>query len=215
LDGQSTTPEGIIRLEGTSPGAALALLEERQYLYRRLYLAPELRGLEALAKFVLITWLEWRVPETLDLSQGTCRGEDLRQQKADGASRLLWELSEQTEPPLELNGVLAMADELANSSYLDSSAIDWVRSIAEHLGRFKTEASERPSMSSARTSAEAVQIAHESPAKRAALTRPSSSFTCIRTRSPHSGLTSSAVAVAPGSSPRKRGRRQRSRIVSL
>src|SRR5205085_5691783 len=73
----------------------------------------------------------------------------------------------------------------------------------------------RPSTSSATTSAEAVQIAQESPAKRAAATLPSSTRTIIRPRSPQSGLTSSATPVAPASSPRKRGRRQRSRMVSL
>src|SRR5262249_53908551 len=70
--------------------------------------------------------------------------------------------------------------------------------------RATASARERPWTSSDRTSAEAVQIAQESPANRAALTRPPSSVSCMRTRSPQSGLTSSAIAVAPGSSPRNR-----------
>src|SRR5687768_5512902 len=72
-----------------------------------------------------------------------------------------------------------------------------------------------PSTSSATTSADAEQIAHESPVNRAARTCPSSSRSWIRTRSPQRGLTSSALTVASGSSPRNRGSRQRSRIASL
>src|ERR1043166_7654407 len=72
-----------------------------------------------------------------------------------------------------------------------------------------------PWIISVRTSEDAVEMGHESPVKRAASTTSPASRTITRTRSPQSGLTSSAEALAPGRSPRKRGRRQRSRITSL
>src|SRR2546430_4849 len=90
-------------------------------------------------------------------------------------------------------------------------------STASRSAASSAEAScrDRPATSSARTSAAAAQIAHESPTKRAPVMRSPSSASIKRTRSPQSGLTSSATALAPGSSPRKRGRRQRSRMTSL
>src|SRR6185295_15451003 len=59
---------------------------------------------------------------------------------------------------------------------------------------FTASATDLPSTDSATTSAEAVQIAQESPAKRAAATCPSATRSIRRTRSPQSGLTSSATA---------------------
>jgi hypothetical protein len=68
----------------------------------------------------------------------------------------------------------------------------------------------------ATTSADAVQMAHESPTNPAFSMRPSGpTVSIMRTRSPQSGLTSSATALAPGTSPRWRGLRHRSRMTSL
>src|SRR2546427_3483867 len=91
----------------------------------------------------------------------------------------------------------------------------WSTASTSAVSTRRASARERPTTSSARTSADAVQIAHESPTNRAVATRSPSSATISRTRSPQRGLTSSATAEAPGSSPRKRGRRHRSRMTSL
>ena len=65
VNGQSLTPEGLIRLQGGACEASLALLQERMHLYRSVYLTPELRSLEAVVRYIVTTWLEWKVPEKL------------------------------------------------------------------------------------------------------------------------------------------------------
>ena len=73
----------------------------------------------------------------------------------------------------------------------------------EHVGNARgprRPPATRPATRSATTSADAVQMAHESPTNPAASMRPSGATVSImRTRSPQSGFTSSATALAPGS----------------
>jgi len=149
LHSQSLTPEGLIRLEGHSALAAIALLEERIHLYRRVYLAPELRALEALVKYIVMTWLEWRVPGELDIQSHEKaeaeEGGDWRTLKGDAAGTLLWSrfpADGQKAPKNELAAVGAMVVELErmtdgkDCSCLDSTAIEWLRRLWSYLEPF-------------------------------------------------------------------------------
>ncbi len=94
LIGQHLTDEGLIRLEDASCEAALAILQERMHLYRTIYLTPELRGLESVVRYIVTTWLEWKVPERLgnlltDNTAGSAK--TTRELKTMAASQLLWE----------------------------------------------------------------------------------------------------------------------------
>jgi HD superfamily phosphohydrolase len=130
LSGQSLTPEGMIRLEGQSCLAALELLQERLHLYRRLYLAPELRALECLAKYIVLTWLKWKIPDELELPDREAYDLDhsLRAAKSETAGRLLWKTFARHEPPpgRELAGLGEMVDELKGTPHLDGAAVQWL-----------------------------------------------------------------------------------------
>jgi HD superfamily phosphohydrolase len=145
LSGQSLTPEGLIKLEGESAFAALTLLQERMYLYRRLYLAPELRALEALVKYIVTLWLEWRVPEELRLVDRNGKLlldngekiEDIREKKYNEAVKLLWGMFSRENPAEdELHAVKEMGEWLCESAFLDETAKDWVREAWKKLSEF-------------------------------------------------------------------------------
>jgi hypothetical protein len=143
LSGQSLTPEGLIRLEGESCRAAFDLLLERMYLYRRLYLAPELRALECLARYIVVTWLKWKVPDAIMLPKGKRSDfeSDLRVAKSKAAQDLLWTLFEpaQNPPAGELAGLQAMvADlrELGEAGVIDPAAVEWLAQLWKRLEVF-------------------------------------------------------------------------------
>jgi len=154
FSGQSLTPEGLIRLEGESCAAALALLEERAHLYRTLYLAPELRGLECLSRYIVLTWLKWKVPDALVFAdlQSKQYGLDaeLKAEKSRAAGDLLWELFSNPHPRTrmapanELEGVEHMVVQLCDSNglgdHLDPAARDWLKQLWRHLEPFGTPA---------------------------------------------------------------------------
>lgn len=153
ISGQSLTPEGLIRLEGEAAFAASALLEERMYLYRHLYLAPELRALEALVKAIVVTWLKWKVPDRLPaLPTEWKSGTDLRPQKADTAGKLLWDMFMRLVNPAqsELHAVGEMADELKQSAFLDPAAKELVGAAWSSLKPFLAPISETPTLRVAR-----------------------------------------------------------------
>ncbi len=154
LGKQSITSEGLIRLEGSSSLAALALLEERFHLYRTLYLAPELRALESIAKYIVTTWLEWNVPQEIRLvdSHGDAisGSGDLREKKAGFTGELLWKLFEDTQkenknssdnwedlfPPRDIECVEKMATMLVHSDGLDLAAKESIDQLKLHLTEF-------------------------------------------------------------------------------
>ena len=68
---------------------------------------------------------------------------------------------------------------------------------------------------SSSTSADAAEMAQQSPVHRPSTSRPSARFAWMRTRSPQSGFTSSWATSGSSIAPRKSGRRNRSRITSL
>jgi len=141
LGGQSVTPEGLIRLEGTSPAAALALLEERMHLYKTVYLAPELRALECLARNIVLTWLKYVVPAGVSLEKG-CRDYDLRQVKAKAAAKKIWELFKnaggKAGEPQDLRAIKLMTDQLTSddSGLYDDTTKIWLRECWNHLEPF-------------------------------------------------------------------------------
>jgi hypothetical protein len=152
LSGQRLTPEGLIRLEGESCFAALELLQERAHLYRTLYLAPELRGLECLARYIVQTWLTWKLLDAFDfeklMSRASSDGFDLRSEKSEKAGELLWNLfrsggtnSRPGSSPLdELGGLEIMVDELIEGDakqYLDEAAQEWIKRLWWHLEAFQ------------------------------------------------------------------------------
>ena len=156
LNGQSLTPEGMIRLEGQSCLAALELLQERLHLYRRLYLAPELRALECLAKYIVLTWLKWKIPDELDLPRIESYDfeNSLRAAKSETAGRLLWDKFARHEnpPDRELAGLGEMVDELKTMPHLDKAAVQWLEGLWEHLKQFVgRHQDQRPTMHDART----------------------------------------------------------------
>ena len=149
LSDQSLTPEGLIRLEGDSALAAIALLEERMHLYRRVYLAPELRGLEALVKYIVMTWLKWRMPTALDIMSHEKKEEevgDWRTLKADTAAELLWSLFPADENRASRNELAVvgtmvaelegMQDPRDGCSFLDKTAIAWLKALWNILEPF-------------------------------------------------------------------------------
>lgn len=156
LSGQSLTPEGLIRLEGEAPFAASALLQERMYLYRHLYLAPELRALEALVRHIIISWLEWKVPEMLgDVSRmsksGT--GYDLRSAKATAAATLLWGMFQTKSSGVsrEMEAVQEMVTDLTSSASSDATAKDTIHQAWSILSVFRDAApATRPTLRLAR-----------------------------------------------------------------
>lgn len=144
---QSLTSDGLIRLEGQSCFAALELLQERMHLYRKLYLSPELRALESLARYVVTTWLEWRVPQELRIAKWTIYrpDEDLRASKAEVAGNLLWKLYEKREAgTTEIAGIRQMIDELKAFAALDRAAEEWLEQLWLHLAPFARTDGEHP-----------------------------------------------------------------------
>jgi hypothetical protein len=153
LSGQSLTPEGLIRLEGEAAFAASALLQERMYLYRHVYLAPELRALEALVRSIVISWLKWKVPDQLPALPAEWQpGEDLRPQKADAVAKLLWDMFKRPSnpPQSELHAVGEMVDELKQSDFLDPTAKDSIDAAWSSLKPFLTPRSTTPTLRFAR-----------------------------------------------------------------
>jgi HD superfamily phosphohydrolase len=155
LSDQSLTPEGLIRLEGQSCIAALELLQERMYLYRHLYLAPELRALETLARYIVLTWLKWKVPDRLDESDlakmsGYNLESSLRGVKSEIAGKLMWEkFYGSGEAKRELVGLKEMVSELKSLGALDGAAVVWLEGLWQQLERFM-EPGKPPSMQYAR-----------------------------------------------------------------
>jgi HD superfamily phosphohydrolase len=155
LSGQSLTPEGLIRLEGQSCIAALELLQERLHLYRHLYLAPELRALETLARYIVLTWLKWKVPDRLDESDlakmsGYDLENSLRGAKSKIAGDLMWEMFFGSgEPKRELAGLEEMVLQLKSLDVLDEAAVVWLEGMWRHLAQF-TNPEKQPSMQHAR-----------------------------------------------------------------
>ena len=68
---------------------------------------------------------------------------------------------------------------------------------------------------SSSTSADAAEMAQQSPVHRPSTSRPSARFAWMRTRSPQSGFTSSPETSGRSRVPRYRGRRNRSRMTLL
>ena len=155
LSDQSLTPEGLIRLEGESCVAALELLQERMHLYRRLYLAPELRALETLARYIVLTWLKWKVPDAVDESDlarltGYDLEHSLRGIKSGIAGKLLWQLYyDPGKATRELAGLSVMVAELKGMNVLDKAALVWLEGLWRHLEQF-TQPGKTPSMQHAR-----------------------------------------------------------------
>jgi HD superfamily phosphohydrolase len=146
---QRLTPEGTLCIEGDSCFAALALLQERMHLYQNLYLLPALRGLEAMVRYIVLTWLEWEVSAKLDVKPDhSFKTSDLRPDKARLAGRLLWELFDGNSPPMhELASVGMMVESLA-SGPLDPAALEWLKHLWQHLRRFTETPSAAPAHAS-------------------------------------------------------------------
>ena len=154
LSGQSLTPEGLIRLEHQSCTDALELLQERLHLYRRLYLAPELRALECLARYIVLTWIKWKVPDVIQIPSDKVYDldESLRALKSETAGKLLWQkfAPEKDPPKNELAGLNEMVADLRDKlPHLDDAAREWLNGLWSHLEKF-VAAQSQPTMHQAR-----------------------------------------------------------------
>ncbi len=147
LSNISLSPEGFVRLNGKASLCALELLEERQFLYRNLYLRPDIRAFEKIAKVVLITWLVETVSNEVLKEKITQNNKtvslgsfepDLRHQKGDKASEKIMEEFYELPPETsrEINLLIKMCDNLNDSPYMDSCAKDWFKSIKEKFKVF-------------------------------------------------------------------------------
>ena len=150
VSGQRLTPEGLIRLEGESCHAAFELLQERAHLYRRLYHAPELRALECLARYIVLTWLKWIVPDRLDIKSGTFyrRSSDLRSAKVEAAGDAIWEVfRDKGKTQNELVGLKHMANAICENDAIDDAAREWVKQLWTILARFEVDNSHESNVS--------------------------------------------------------------------
>lgn len=131
----SLSTQGLVRLNGEAALCALELLRERQFLYERLYLNPQIRVFEKLASTVLASWLTARIfgmgpsPGTQDVS---C---DLRSRKgAKAYEQLIAAFRDETEFSL----LKVMCQELADETctFRDPEARNWFGEIQQHFEDF-------------------------------------------------------------------------------
>lgn len=143
LSGLSLSPEGLVKLNAESAVSTLKLLQERQFLYRDLYLRPDIRAFEKLASTVIKSWLvanlfeELKIPERI---QG-----DLRVDKAQIAYQKL--MQEFNLARNELEFIIRLCNSLSENvdapglradkrSHRDVDSRDWFKAIAERFKRF-------------------------------------------------------------------------------
>lgn len=142
----SLSPEGIVRLNGDASLCSLELLEERQFLYRNLYLDPKIRALEKVASVIIISWLTREVSSHL-LSELDARGlrhdidrykleSDARGIKASLASRMITERFLKYDKKHELNLLLDLCEDLSNDKKRDRVSREWFAVLKDRMGRF-------------------------------------------------------------------------------
>lgn len=150
LSSISLSQEGLIRLNGESAIRARELLEERQFLYRNLYLRPDIRAFEKITATIIITWLTSRVSKHIkhikvDLSELQWLQPDLREYKGKKAYALLLEefnkaLESATPLPDEFDLLLRLCDNLVEERdkyFVSEKAAMWFGELKNKLERIK------------------------------------------------------------------------------
>jgi HD superfamily phosphohydrolase len=154
LSNISLSPEGLVRLNSEASICVLELLEERQFLYRSLYLDPKIRAFERIASVIVGSWLTREVSQNLiRLWSSTSPAEgvflcepDLRKEKGDFAhkrivDRFLEKAKTEADPELEL--LLSMCDELSNDEFRDEKSRRWFEQLKARLKTFRGVLSSR------------------------------------------------------------------------
>lgn len=135
LSNISLSPEGLVRLNGNSSLCALQLLEERQFLYRALYLRPEIRAFEKIAATVILSWLTSKVSQNIQIPPEI--DADLRKKKGNIAYGQL--IKEFYQFKNEFDLLINICGQLANDerTHQDHEAKEWFGRIKEIFGKFK------------------------------------------------------------------------------
>lgn len=162
----SLSPEGFIRLNGEASLCALELLEERQFLYRNLYLRPDIRAFEKIAKVILTSWLtRYSSKVLLDLledersKKGFIQLEpDLRNLKGiKAANEIMERFYKETKVPRELNFLIKMAEELELDNSSDDRAKNWFGKIKIKLNKFNNSSEDSKILSKDKDTIEIVE----------------------------------------------------------
>jgi HD superfamily phosphohydrolase len=145
LSNISLSPEGLVRLNGEAALCTLELLEERQFLYRVLYLEPKFRAFEKIASVIVASWLTRQVSSNLlptlnkkVVSDGVFQFKpDLRKEKGDLAYLMIVDKFIRYSSHHELMLLLDMCQELADDPYRDASAKEWFGELGKRLAGFR------------------------------------------------------------------------------
>jgi HD superfamily phosphohydrolase len=136
----SLSPTGLVRLNDRAGECALELLEERQSLYRRYYLSPELRVFERLAATIIMSWLVRNMSSQLDLPRSI--RPDLSVEKGRAAIKLLLDRLHRSEYNewdmlISICAELGDAERLGATDFSDQESRDWFAEMHEKvLSRF-------------------------------------------------------------------------------
>jgi len=135
----SLAPEGLVRLNGESSLLARQLLEERQFLYKTLYLKPEIRVFEKIAATVIISFLTRKVSQLIDIPKTI--DNDLRKMKGNEAYKLLIDEFYKFSNELEL--LINICTRLSSDDFpqQDKRAKEWFGKIRELFIKFEDDSS--------------------------------------------------------------------------